>query len=64
MGQAELLIAGLLVAVAGLSALPRHLSVPYRIVLVVGGALLRFVPRLPEVKFDPELVVVVTSIRG
>src|ERR671921_461179 len=35
MGQAELLIAGLLVAVAGLSTLARHLSVPYPIVLVV-----------------------------
>lgn len=36
MGQAGLLIAGLLMAVAGLSALARHLSVPYLIVLVVG----------------------------
>ena len=44
MGQAELLIAGLPVA--------------------VGGALFGFVPRLPEVKLDPELVVVVWSIRG
>jgi len=52
------------VAVAGLSALARHLSVPYRIVLVVGGALLGLVPRLPEVKLDPELVVVIRSIRG
>ena len=50
-------------AVAGLSALARHLSVPYRIVLVV-GALLGFVPRLPEGKLDAELVVVVRSIRG
>jgi hypothetical protein len=33
MGQAELLISGLLVVVAGLSALARHLSVPYPIVL-------------------------------
>jgi len=52
------------VNVAGLSALARHLSVPYRIVLVVVSALLGFVPRLPEVKLDPELVVVVRSIRG
>src|SRR5215212_6369019 len=59
MGQAELLIAGLLVAVAGLSALARRLSVPYPIVLVVGGALLGFVPGLPEVKLDPEVVLVV-----
>ena len=38
MGQAGLLIAGLLVAVAGLSTLAHYLSVPYPIVLVVGGA--------------------------
>src|ERR687885_314866 len=59
MGQAELLIAGLLVAVAGLSALARHLSVPYPIVLVVGGALFGFVPGLPQVELDPEIVLVV-----
>ena len=33
-----MLIAGLLVAVAGLSVLARRLSVPYPIVLVIGGA--------------------------
>jgi monovalent cation/hydrogen antiporter len=59
MDQAELLIAGLLVAVAGLSALARRLSVPYPIVLVVGGALLGFVPGLPEVELNPEVVLVV-----
>lgn len=56
MGEAEILIAGLLVAVAGLSALARSLSVPYPIVLVLGGAVLGFVPGLPEVKLDPEVV--------
>src|SRR5215216_2905126 len=59
MGQAELLIAGLLVAVAGLSTLARYLSVPYPIVLVVGGALIGFIPGLPEVRLDPEVVLVV-----
>src|SRR5919202_2505006 len=59
MGQAEILIAGLLVAVAGLSALARQLSVPYPIVLVIGGAVFGFVPGLPEVKLDPEIVLVV-----
>src|SRR5215210_1271021 len=59
MGQAEILIAGLLVAVVGLSALARLLSVPYPIVFVVGGALAGFVPGLPEVKLDPEVVLVV-----
>jgi monovalent cation/hydrogen antiporter len=58
MGQADLLIAGLLVAVAGLSTLARHLSVPYPIALVVGGALFGFVPGLPEVKLDPQIVLV------
>jgi monovalent cation/hydrogen antiporter len=59
MGQAEILIAGLLVAVAGLSALARRLSIPYPIVLVVGGAAVGFIPGLPEVKLDPEVVLVV-----
>jgi monovalent cation/hydrogen antiporter len=59
MGQAELLIAGLLVAVAGLSALARRLSIPYPIVLVIGGALFGFVPGLPEVNLDPDVVLVV-----
>ena len=58
-GQAELLIAGLLVAVAGLSALARRLSIPYPIVLVIGGALVGFVPGLPEVHLDPDVVLVV-----
>jgi hypothetical protein len=61
MGQAEILIAGLLVAVTGPSALARHLSVPYPIVLLVGGALFGFVPGLPEVKLDPEVMLVVRS---
>jgi monovalent cation/hydrogen antiporter len=59
MGQAELLIAGLLVAVAGLGALARVLSVPYPIVLVVGGALLGFIPGMPTVRLDPNIVLVV-----
>src|SRR5437868_7694798 len=59
MGHAELLIAGLLVAVAGLSALARRLSIPYPIVLVVGGALFGFVPGMPKVNLDPAVVLVV-----
>src|SRR5436189_4466579 len=58
MGQAELLIAGLLVAIAGLSVLARRLSVPYPIVLVVAGALFGFVPGLPQIKLDPEALLV------
>jgi monovalent cation/hydrogen antiporter len=59
MGHAEILIAGLLVAVAGLGALAHRISLPYPIVLVVGGALFGFVPGVPQVKLDPEVVLVV-----
>jgi monovalent cation/hydrogen antiporter len=59
MGQAELLIAGVLVGVAGLSALARLLSVPYPIVLVIGGALFGFVPGIQQVHLDPDVVLVV-----
>ena len=59
MGQAELLIAGLLVSVAGLGALARMLAVPYPIVLVVGGALLGFIPGMPEIRLNPNIVLVV-----
>jgi monovalent cation/hydrogen antiporter len=59
MHEAEILIAGLLVSVAGLSALARRLSIPYPIVLVLGGAALGFVPGIPTVKLDPNTVLVV-----
>lgn len=59
MGEAELLIGGLLVAVAGLSALARAIGIPYPIVLVVGGAAVGFIPGMPDVKLDPEVVLVV-----
>jgi monovalent cation/hydrogen antiporter len=57
--QAEIVIAGLLVAVAGLSALARVLAVPYPIVLVVGGAVFGFIPGIPSVRLDPNVVLVV-----
>ena len=59
MGHAEFLIAGLLVAIVALSGLARYLSVPYPIALVIGGALLGFVPGLPEVELDPDVVLVI-----
>jgi monovalent cation/hydrogen antiporter len=58
-GHAEILIAGILVAVAGLSALARRLSVPYPIVLVLGGALFGFVPGVPTIGLNPNVVLVV-----
>jgi CPA1 family monovalent cation:H+ antiporter len=58
MGDVELVLVSLLVAVAGLSAVARRLNVPYPIVLVLGGAVLGALPSLPEVTLEPELVLV------
>ena len=59
MDQVEILIVSLLVAVAGLSALAHRIGVPYPIVLVIGGALFGFVPGVPEVHLDPDVVLLV-----
>jgi len=56
--EVELLLLGLMVAVAGLSVLARWVGVPYPIVLVLGGLVLGFVPGVPEVELPPELVLV------
>ncbi|MCW2517069.1 MAG: nha [Mycobacterium sp.] len=55
-GHLEVVIAGLLLAVAGLGALACRLSVPYPIMLVIGGAVFGFIPGLPTVDLDPDLV--------
>lgn len=55
MPQLEIII-GLLVAVAALATLAARIKVPYPILLVLGGSLLGFVPGLPRVRLDPELV--------
>ena len=43
-------------AVAALATLATRLKVPYPILLVLGGSVLGFVPQLPRVELDPELV--------
>jgi monovalent cation/hydrogen antiporter len=52
----ELVIFGLLVAVAGFVVLSRLLRVPYPIFLVIGGLVLSLVPVLPEITLPPDLV--------
>ncbi len=47
---------GLLVVVAVLATLASKLEVPYPILLVLGGSVLGFVPGLPQIELDPELV--------
>jgi len=54
----EVLIPLLLVAVAALSVLARAIGVPYPILLVLGGLCLGFVPGLPDVELEPDVVLV------
>jgi monovalent cation/hydrogen antiporter len=58
MGELELLLLVLMVAVGGLGVLAGAVGVPYPIVLVLGGLVLGFVPGMPEVELPPELVLV------
>ncbi|UFP96734.1 Na+/H+ antiporter [Gloeobacter morelensis] len=51
-------VLGLLVAVCALFVLARRVSVPYSILLVLGGLGLSLVPGLPQVELEPELVFV------
>ena len=52
-------IVGLLAAVAVLVTLSRRVSLPYPLVLVLGGLVLGFLPGLPRVALPPELVLLV-----
>lgn len=59
MEHLELVILGLLVAVAGLALFARLLHVPYPIFLVVGGLILGFLPGVPDIELPPELVLLI-----
>ena len=55
----ELVCLLLLVFVIAFAALARKLRIPYPIVLVVGGLLLGFIPGIPRVRLDPEVIFLV-----
>jgi monovalent cation/hydrogen antiporter len=55
----ELVVFGLLVAIAGLAVLARLLRVPYPITLVLGGSVIGFLPGVPEVELDPDIVLLI-----
>ncbi|MEA2178088.1 MAG: monovalent cation/hydrogen antiporter [Solirubrobacteraceae bacterium] len=59
MEHIEAVIVSLLVAVVVLGALATRIGVPYPILLVVGGLVLGFLPGVPDVRLEPELVLVV-----
>jgi monovalent cation/hydrogen antiporter len=53
------LILGLLVVVTVLAVLARRAEVPYPLLLVVGGLALGFMPGLPHVELEPDIVFLV-----
>src|SRR5437660_11150502 len=55
MHQAEIIVL-LFAAVAALVVVARKLGLPYPVVLVLAGLALSFVPHLPEVKLNPDVV--------
>ena len=54
-----IVIIGLLAAASVLAGLARYISVPYPIVLVVGGAVLAAVPGVSNVRVPPDVVFLV-----
>ena len=59
MDHIELIVFGLLLAVAGLAVLARAVGVPYPITLVAGGAVIGFLPGVPTVELDPDVVLLI-----
>ena len=59
MDHIELIVFGLLLAIAGLAVLARAVRVPYPITLVMGGAVIGFLPGVPSVALDPDLVLLI-----
>ena len=59
MEHLDVVIVGLLVAVAGLALLARLLHIPYPILLVIGGLVIGFLPGVPKIELAPELVLVI-----
>lgn len=58
-GHLELLVLGLLVAVAALVMLANILRMPYPIFLVLGGLVMGFVPIVPRIELPPDLILLV-----
>src|SRR4051812_10412624 len=52
----ELVFLLLLLFVVAFGALARRLQTPYPIILVIAGALLGFVPAIPRVPLDPDVI--------
>jgi len=57
--EVELIFLLLLLFVVVFGFLAQKLRLPYHIVLVIAGTLLGFVPGIPSIKLDPDLVFLV-----
>lgn len=57
--HAELILLLLLALVGALTTLSRRFHTPYPIVLVIGGLLLSFIPDLPQISLNPDIVFLV-----
>jgi CPA1 family monovalent cation:H+ antiporter len=55
----EVVLVSVLLSVVVLSAAARAINLPYPIVMVLGGAVMGFVPGLPEVAMNPDLVLLI-----
>jgi len=55
----ELVILLLIAFVAGLAALAKRYQTPYPIVLVIGGLVISFIPHIPRVALDPDVIFLV-----
>jgi Na+/H+ antiporter len=55
----QILLAALFVSAAGLNAVANWLKVPYPIPLVIGGLALGLIPGIPDIRLDPDLVLLV-----
>jgi NhaP-type Na+/H+ or K+/H+ antiporter len=55
----ELVVFGILLGVATLAVLARVLGVPYPITLVLGGSGIGFIPGVPSVELEPDLVLLI-----
>jgi monovalent cation/hydrogen antiporter len=55
----QVVVAALLLAIAALNAVASRLTIPYPIVLVLGGLAIGLLPGMPQVELDPELVLFV-----
>jgi monovalent cation/hydrogen antiporter len=55
----ELVVFGLLVGIVAFAFLAHLVHVPYPITLVLGGTVIGFIPGIPSIELDPELVLLI-----